>query len=59
VTPLPHGALIDSVQGIDQRTRGYPHPAAHSNGLFDSSPPSFSDAYFITPTRFAASSTAT
>ena len=50
VTPLPHGALIDSVQGIyDQRTRGYRIQLRDSNDLFDSSPPSFTDAYFITP----------
>jgi len=49
VSPLPHGALIDSVQGIyDQRTRGYRIQLRNSNDLFDSSPPSFSDAYFIT-----------
>ena len=48
VTPLPLGALVDSVQGIyDQRTRGYRIQLRNSNDLFDSSPPSLTDAYFI------------
>jgi len=49
VSPLATGALIDSVQGIyDQRTRGYRIQLRDSNDLFDSSPPSLVDAYFIT-----------
>jgi hypothetical protein len=48
VTPLPLGALIDSVQGIyEQRTRGYRIMLRNSSDLFDSSPPSITDAYFI------------
>jgi hypothetical protein len=50
VSPLAIGALIDSVQGIyDQRTRGYRIQLRDSNDLFDSSPPSMVDAYFIYP----------
>jgi predicted extracellular nuclease len=50
VSPLPHGALVDSVQGIyDQRTRGYRIQLRDASDMFDSSPPSFADAYFITP----------
>src|SRR5262245_6588697 len=48
VSPLAVGAFIDSVQGIyDQRTRGYRIQLRDSNDLFDSSPPSMVDAYFI------------
>src|SRR5262245_13361737 len=48
VSPLPIGALIDSVQGIyDQRTRGYRIQLRDSNDMFDSSPPSITDAYLI------------
>jgi hypothetical protein len=48
VTPLPIGALIDSAQGIfEQRTRGYRIMLRNSSDLFDSSPPSLTDAYFI------------
>ena len=48
VTPLPLAALIDSVQGIyEQRTRGYRIQLRESTDLFDSSPPSLTDAYFI------------
>jgi hypothetical protein len=48
VSPLATGAFIDSVQGIyDQRTRGYRIQLRDSNDLFDSSPPSMVDAYFI------------
>ena len=50
MSPLPHGALVDSVQGIyDQRTRGYRIQLRDASDMFDSSPPSFADAYFITP----------
>ncbi len=48
VTPLPLGALVDSAQGIyEQRTRGYRIQLRDAADLFDSSPPSITDAYFI------------
>lgn len=48
VTPLPLGALVDSAQGIyEQRTRGYRIMLRDASDLFDSSPPSVTDAYFI------------
>jgi hypothetical protein len=48
VTPLPLGALVDSVQGIyEQRTRGYRVMLRDATDLFDSSAPSLTDAYFI------------
>lgn len=50
VTPLPLGALVDSVQGIyEQRTRGYRIQLRDATDLYDSSPPSLTDAYFIYP----------
>lgn len=49
VTPLPLAALIDSAQGVyEQRTRGYRIQLRDALDLFDSSPPSITDAYFIT-----------
>jgi hypothetical protein len=49
VSPPPLGALADSVQGIyDQRTRGYRIQLRDGQDLFDSSPPSISDAFAFT-----------